>query len=185
MAGSKVFFTDFHTTFQENQLQKLARLILTAGIDRIDFKDKYVAVAQASIQAGDGAYDIYAAYSRTIGASVVNALTRPLEKSAYIDYEKPWWPDNLTEESMIHDRLYFVSGDLSTNVLHMMYCIYYNRQMAEIDAREAAGTLLVIRPKESLGISRTEKDPAELERVYQLGRAQGMERLEAVVAYLQ
>ena len=90
-------------------------------------KDKYVAVAQASVAAGDGAYDIYAAYSRTIGASVVNSLTRPLHNSQYIDYEKPWWPDNLLEESMIHDRLYFVSGDISTNVLHMMYCIYYNK----------------------------------------------------------
>ena len=94
-------------------------------------KDKYVAVAQASVQAGDGAYDIYAAYSRTIGASVVNNLTRTLQDSQYIDYEKPWWPDNLLEESMIHDRLYFVSGDISTNVLHMMYCIYYNKQLLE------------------------------------------------------
>ena len=94
-------------------------------------KDKYVAVAQASVQAGDGAYDIYAAYSRTIGASVVNNLTRTLQDSEYIDYEKPWWPDNLREESLIHDRLYFVSGDISTNVLHMMYCIYYNRQLLE------------------------------------------------------
>lgn len=94
-------------------------------------KDKYVAVAQASVQAGDGAYDIYAAYSRTIGASVVNNLTRTLQDSQYIDYEKPWWPDNLLEESLIHDRLYFVSGDISTNVLHMMYCIYYNKQLLE------------------------------------------------------
>ena len=94
-------------------------------------KDKYVAVAQASVAAGDGAYDIYAAYSRTIGASVVNSLTRPLQDSQYIDYAKPWWPDNLLEESMIHDRLYFVSGDISTNVLHMMYCIYYNKQLLE------------------------------------------------------
>ena len=60
----------------------------------------------------------------------------------------------------------------------------YNRQMAQIDAREAAGKLLVIRPRESLGISRTENNPDELERVYQLGRAQGMERLEAVRAFL-
>ncbi|MBQ2545673.1 MAG: hypothetical protein II557_05220 [Clostridia bacterium] len=94
-------------------------------------KDKYVAVAQASVQAGDGAYDIYAAYSRTIGAAVVNCLTRTLQDSPYIDYEKPWWPDNLLEESLIHDKLYFVSGDISTNVLHMMYCIYYNKQMLE------------------------------------------------------
>ena len=60
----------------------------------------------------------------------------------------------------------------------------YNRQMAQIDAREAAGKLLVIRPRESLGISRTENNPDELERVYQLGRTQGMERLEAVRAFL-
>ncbi len=94
-------------------------------------KDKYVKIAQESVQAGDGAYDIYAAYSRTIGASVVNNITRTLQDSQYIDYEKPWWPDNLLEESLIHDRLYFVSGDISTNVLHMMYCAYYNKQLAE------------------------------------------------------
>lgn len=60
----------------------------------------------------------------------------------------------------------------------------YNAQMDKIDEREAAGTLLVIRPKESLGISRTENNPAELERVYQLGREQGLKRLEAVREYL-
>ena len=60
----------------------------------------------------------------------------------------------------------------------------YNAQMGEIDAREAAGTLLVVRPAESLGISRTEKDPAELERVYQLGRRAAQERLDEVRAFL-
>jgi predicted patatin/cPLA2 family phospholipase len=60
----------------------------------------------------------------------------------------------------------------------------YNAQMDKIDEREAAGTLLVIRPKESLGISRTENNPAELERVYQLGREEGLKRLEAVRGYL-
>lgn len=94
-------------------------------------KDQYVAQARESFAAGDGAYDIYAAYSRTIGASVVNALTRSLQDSEYIDYEKPWWPDNLLEESTINGRLYFVSGDISTNVLHMMYCMYYNKQLFE------------------------------------------------------
>ncbi len=60
----------------------------------------------------------------------------------------------------------------------------YNAQMDAIDAREAAGTLLVIRPPEPLGISRTESDPDQLERVYQLGREQGTRRLEAVRGYL-
>ena len=61
----------------------------------------------------------------------------------------------------------------------------YNAQMGQIDEREAAGALLVIRPEAPLGISRTENDPDELERVYRLGRTQGERRLEAVRAYLR
>ena len=60
----------------------------------------------------------------------------------------------------------------------------YNEQMREIDAREAAGDMLVIRPAAPLGISRTEKRPEELERVYQLGRAEALKRLEDVRAFL-
>lgn len=61
----------------------------------------------------------------------------------------------------------------------------YNAQMERIDAREAAGVLLVIRPEAGLGISRTESDPEQLERVYRLGRAQGEKRLEEVRAFLE
>ena len=61
----------------------------------------------------------------------------------------------------------------------------YNAQMAQIDAREAAGEMLVIRPETGLGISRTERDPEQLERVYRLGRAQGEKRLEEVRGYLE
>ena len=42
--SSKVYFTNFRTTYDENRIQKLKRLILTAGIDQIDFKNKYVAI---------------------------------------------------------------------------------------------------------------------------------------------
>ena len=40
----KVYFTDFCTGTSETLPQKLARLIFAAGIDQIDFKDKYVAI---------------------------------------------------------------------------------------------------------------------------------------------
>ena len=42
--ASKVYFTDFCTGTSETLPQKLARLVLSAGIDRIDFKDKFVAI---------------------------------------------------------------------------------------------------------------------------------------------
>lgn len=61
----------------------------------------------------------------------------------------------------------------------------YNRQMEEIDKKEARGEILVIRPPEALGISRTEHDPAQLERVYRVGRAEAEKALPRLRAFLK
>ena len=61
----------------------------------------------------------------------------------------------------------------------------YNREMDEIDRMEKDGTCLVIRPDGPLNIGRTEKDPSELERVYQEGRRVTRERLPALRAFLR
>ena len=60
----------------------------------------------------------------------------------------------------------------------------YNAQVREVTRRENEGKALVIRPPVSLGISRTEHDPEELERVYQLGRAEAEKRLEDIRRYI-
>lgn len=62
--------------------------------------------------------------------------------------------------------------------------IVYNAQMDEIERKEARGEVLVIRPPEDPGIGRTEKDPAELERVYQMGRSEAMRMLPEIRAFL-
>lgn len=62
--------------------------------------------------------------------------------------------------------------------------VMYNRQMEEIKEREEKGTSFVIRPRTSLGISRTERDPKELERVYQLGREEGKRALPELKRFL-
>ena len=50
MEKSKVYFTSFKATGNENLLQKLHRLMKTAGFENIDFKDKYAAI---KIQCGE------------------------------------------------------------------------------------------------------------------------------------
>ena len=60
----------------------------------------------------------------------------------------------------------------------------YNEQMEKIDAREAERRALVIRPPESLGIQRTEKDPAKLQRVYDTGRKEAERRLGEIKDFL-
>ena len=44
MSSSKVYFTSFKATGSENLLQKLHRLMKTAGFETIDFQEKYAAI---------------------------------------------------------------------------------------------------------------------------------------------
>lgn len=44
MADAKVYYTTFKTDYNENLLQKLHRLMKTAGFETIDFTDKYAAI---------------------------------------------------------------------------------------------------------------------------------------------
>ncbi|MBE6985670.1 MAG: DUF362 domain-containing protein [Ruminococcaceae bacterium] len=65
MERSKVYFTTFRTTLQENLQQKLMRLMLTAGMDQIDFENKYVAVKLHFGEPGNLAY-LRPNYARTV-----------------------------------------------------------------------------------------------------------------------
>lgn len=54
--SSKVYFTDFCTNGAESLPQKLARLVMSAGLDQIDFKDKFVAIKIHFGELGNLAY---------------------------------------------------------------------------------------------------------------------------------
>ncbi len=78
--------------------------------------------------AGGTYYDIIATYSRTAGMLLVEGLLEDINQidDCYINLEKPWWPKTMLETCEIDDSLFVVSGDISTNVLHFMYAVYYN-----------------------------------------------------------
>lgn len=62
--------------------------------------------------------------------------------------------------------------------------IRYNKLYKFLDKCNERGKTLVIRPPEALGVGSMETDPEQLERVYQIGRKVGMEKLEEVRKYL-
>ena len=75
--------------------------------------------------------DILSCYSRTAAYATINGLNQDLTVYDYIDLDKEWWPKNVQEEFAIGNKLFFITGDISTNVLHMMYCIFYNKTLTE------------------------------------------------------
>ena len=76
-------------------------------------------------------YDILAGYSQSIATATYNSFTRDLMSIEYLDLSQPWWPDSLTENAQIGNKLYFVSGDISTNALYFMYATFFNKNMLE------------------------------------------------------
>lgn len=50
----------------------------------------------------------------------------------------------------------------------------YNAQISEILKKEKDGSVYVIRPPESVGVGRMEKDPEKLEKAYRMGRTEAL-----------
>jgi hypothetical protein len=82
-----------------------------------------------SISAGEKVYDIVGAYSYTAGLCAVQNLYYDMTEVKYLDYEKPWWPSNLIEQSTINNKIYFISGDISANCIYAMYVIFFNKTL--------------------------------------------------------
>ena len=62
--------------------------------------------------------------------------------------------------------------------------IMYNEEKEYIKKQEVNGNVFVIRPNAPLNIGAREKDPAELQRVYEIGRAAAISNLSALKEYL-
>ena len=92
----------------------------------------YIKHLDAIYQANTQDYDIIASYSRTQGSFAVQGYLQNLAaiENSYIDLEKPWWPQQLVETvSFGSGGYYFISGDMSTNVLYMMHLMFLNKDM--------------------------------------------------------
>lgn len=63
--------------------------------------------------------------------------------------------------------------------------VRYNALMEEIDALEEAGKIFVLRPADPVDISQFEKDTDKLLNLYNRGRREMREQLDALEAYLQ
>jgi len=47
----------------------------------------------------------------------------------YMDFEKPWWDNNMAQGMSIDERLYFATGDLLTSDNDATFCILFNKSI--------------------------------------------------------
>ena len=82
-----------------------------------------------STMSGADAYDIFCGYSMTGASIMLQGLSQNLASYEILDFEKPWWPESLMSKATINGGVYFVSGDISTSFLYMMYLCAFNKDL--------------------------------------------------------
>lgn len=110
----------------EDRLNVKLKFLETPG--NFGNQQNFMSQAQNMILSGTS-LDIMAAYSLTAAGLVANNLTYKLNDLEYLDFSKPWWPDRLVNEATIKGNIYFCAGDLSTNMLHKMHAIFFDKGM--------------------------------------------------------
>lgn len=77
-------------------------------------------------------------------------------------------------------------GKKYPNLIHDMEIRHekYNQTLDDLKEMESRGEVYIIRPKKPVTISRTERDPKKLQALYDTGRAEALEHLEAVKQFL-
>ncbi len=84
-----------------------------------------------SILAGDAAYDIVAGYGVSVGNLASDMLFQDLSSTKYIDFDQPWWPDSLQTDLAVDGKLFFASGDISSNMVGTMFCVMFNKDLLD------------------------------------------------------
>lgn len=88
----------------------------------------YITKIRTAFDSGNP-YDIYAGYTLAMATAATSGFCANLLDHDVLDFSAPWWPQKLVEESTINNKLFFTTGDLSTNLLYMMYVMYFNKDL--------------------------------------------------------
>ena len=75
--------------------------------------------------------NLISGYSMDIGDLTLEGRLQNIAASDNINLENPWWPKDLLENSVIDDRVYFASGDVSPTLIYETYAIFFNRQLVD------------------------------------------------------
>lgn len=109
-------------------------LVIIAEGSWSDYAPTTLPKIKASILSGDGAYDLIAGFSTPISSVAKTGLLKNLNDFEYIDFDKPWWSQNIVEELTVNNNTYFGVGSLSLSMIYSMECIFVNNDIFKLTA---------------------------------------------------
>lgn len=100
-----------------------------------DAKDSFIKTVEANqSEEGDNAYDIVGCYFAISGDMTVKGFFDDLSNDdlfPYINFKKPWWPDDLLGSAKVNNAVYAVTGDITPTFIRNMSMCHVNLDLVE------------------------------------------------------
>ena len=96
-----------------------------------DTRNIYLDKIRSSVMASDGAYDVASGQYATLPGLVAEGIFLDMTQLSHLDFTKPYWVQQLIEETSINGKLYLATGDLSQVSINQVWCIMANDTMRE------------------------------------------------------
>lgn len=114
----------------EERLGVKFNIITQAGTANAD-RNNYMAYITNSVLAGDNAYDLCGVLTYNVPTLIQQGVLTDLLGVKYLNFDKPWWTSDLTELATIGGKLYFASGDITLELTQRIFCMLFNKKLAE------------------------------------------------------
>ena len=88
-------------------------------------------VTAASTANQIGGYDVIACWSTEAAPLVVGGVAKNLLSFGTMDFKEPCWPKGMIDQTTMYNKLYFCTGDISTNLIFMTPAVFVNMDMVE------------------------------------------------------
>ncbi len=120
---------------RDNQVKNrlgLSAIVYNEQQGSASYINDYVKYVERVVANQDTEVDVIATYSRTAGSCSQKGFYLPINfYDKYINLENSWYPEQLLEEIAIRDNIYYVSGDISTNLLFLTYGFVFNKELMD------------------------------------------------------
>ena len=91
----------------------------------------YVNRIHNSVLAADGAFDIVTGYQAYMPLNISYEDMTDLNELPYLQTDAPWWMRSVVNTLSINDHCYMLGGDIAVSLLEGIYCMYFNKTLAE------------------------------------------------------
>jgi len=94
-------------------------------------EDAMVRTMMTTVGADEDAYELFMGHSIYSGAAALAGYFNNWYDIPYVDFTKPWFPQETIKELTTNDRMFMTMGDMALSAISNVYCMFFNKPMAE------------------------------------------------------